>query len=264
MRLQADGAATLSVPHADAIAAASSTAADDAVELSLQISWVARKAGGGGTEQTEVERAVVTVAVSAHGTFEYTHSDSTDYGYISSTDYVQVSAQGSFDATFAIPAGGEVRLGTHTLLLGPEPGWWAAASTATWPGISRWGGGGAALSFVVADTRPPTVALTDSDPDPDPNPDPNPNPSPSPNPNPNPDPNPNQVTLTASAPDGVLMTPGGTTQLRLTTATLTGVPVGGAAVSLTWSLRTHQPPESGSALTLTLILTLNRTLTQTR
>ena len=79
MRLQADGAATLSVPHADAIAAASSTAAEGAVELSLQISW----AGGGGTEQTEVEPAVVTVAVSAHGSFDYyTHSDSTDYGYI--------------------------------------------------------------------------------------------------------------------------------------------------------------------------------------
>ena len=141
-----------------------------------------------------------------------------------------MSAQGTFDATLAVPADGEVRPGTHTLQLGPEPEWWAAAaSAASWPGMRQWGGGGAALSFVVADARPPTVALTTSNPDPYPNPYPYPNP----NPNPNPSPNPNQVTLTASAPNGVLMTPGGTTQLRLTTATLTGVPVGGAAVCLT-------------------------------
>ena len=177
-----------------------------------------------------------------------------------------MSAQGTFDATLAVPADGEVRPGTHTLQLGPEPEWWAAASAATWPGMRQWGGGGAALSFVVADARPPTVPLTASNPDPHPNPNPNPDPNPDPDPNPNHNsnpnlnPNPNQVTLTASAPNGVLMTPGGTTQLRLTTATLTGVPVGGAAVRLTCSLRKHQTPWLGLRLPLTLALTLPLTL----
>jgi len=103
-----------------------------------------------------------------------------------------VSAQGTFDATLAIPADGEVRPGTHTLQLGPEPEWWAAAaSAASWPGMRQWGGGGAALSFVVADARPPTVPLTASNPDPHPNPNPNPDPNPDPDPNPNPNSNPN-------------------------------------------------------------------------
>ena len=77
MRLQAEGAATLSVPDADAIAAASgaAAAADDAVELSLRISWVARKAGGGGAEQAEVEQTVVTVAVSAQGSLDSAYCD---------------------------------------------------------------------------------------------------------------------------------------------------------------------------------------------
>ena len=77
MRLQAEGAATLSVPDADAIAAASgaAAAADDAVELSLRISWVARKAGGGGAEQAEVEQTVVTVAVSAQGSLDSAYYD---------------------------------------------------------------------------------------------------------------------------------------------------------------------------------------------
>ena len=77
MRLQAEGAATLSVPDADAIAAASgaAAAADDAVELSLRISWVARKAGGSGAEQAEVEQTVVTVAVSAQGSLDSAYYD---------------------------------------------------------------------------------------------------------------------------------------------------------------------------------------------
>jgi hypothetical protein len=77
LRLQAEGAATLSVPDADAIAAASgaAAAADDAVELSLRISWVARKAGGGGAEQAEVEQTVVTVAVSAQGSLDSAYYD---------------------------------------------------------------------------------------------------------------------------------------------------------------------------------------------
>jgi hypothetical protein len=77
LRLQAEGAATLSVPDADAIAAASgaAAAADDAVELSLRISWVARKAGAGGAEQAEVEQTVVTVAVSAQGSLDSAYYD---------------------------------------------------------------------------------------------------------------------------------------------------------------------------------------------
>ena len=77
MRLQAEGAATLSVPDADAIATASgaAAAADDAVELSLRISWVARKAAGGGAEQAEVEQTVVTVAVSAQGSLDSAYYD---------------------------------------------------------------------------------------------------------------------------------------------------------------------------------------------
>ena len=50
------------------------------------------------------------------------------------------------------------------------------------------------------------------------------------------DPRPPTVDLTVAAPDGALMRPGAATRLKLTTATLSGVPVGDAAVTLEWSL----------------------------
>ena len=75
-------------------------------------------------------------------------------------------------------------------------------------GSASWPGGSA--SFVVSDPRPPTVELT------------------------------------ATAPNGVLMLPGGTTRLALATATLSGVPIAGAEVTLRWSLDRPAPPSAWS------------------